>query len=86
MEENKHLEPHFSKAFKEISEILLQNYKDISSFGGSSILGNQSNVSSNMKLNNNLSQMVPDILRKESAKSMTSNQSGSRSGTSGLTA
>ena len=67
MEENKHLEPNFSKSFKEMSEILLQNYRDASSFGASSILGAQSNISGlgpipsgvpNGGFNNNLKDLV----------------------------
>lgn len=79
MEENKHLEPDFSQAFKEMSDILLQNYKDISSIGGeSSVFGGQSNISIGIGsmpkhssgLNNNLKDLAPEFGRKGSVKSL----------------
>ena len=76
MEESKHLEPNFSKSFKDMSDILLQNYHDASSFGASSMLGGQSNISGlgpmpsaipNKGFNNNLRDLVAstEIQRKE---------------------
>ena len=48
MEENKHLDPLLSQAFKQLSDILSLNYKDGSSFAGeNSLFGgeNQKNIS-----------------------------------------
>ena len=39
MEQNKHLEPHFSYAFEELAEILVHNFRDITSLQSGSILG-----------------------------------------------
>jgi len=44
MEYNKSLEPNFSQSFSELSEILLNNYKDSSSIANSSIIGGQSSA------------------------------------------
>lgn len=44
MEQSKHLEPFMSHSFQELSDVLLQNYKDSSS-AGSSVFGSLSVMS-----------------------------------------
>ena len=56
LEQNKHLEPNYSDAFKQLSEVLLNNYKDSSSIASSSIYGGQSQKSG--YINNNLAEKV----------------------------
>jgi hypothetical protein len=56
MEQNKHLEPNISDSFSELSQILLNNYKDNSSIG-SSVYGGSSQYSG-YYMNNNLAELV----------------------------
>ena len=44
MEQTKHLDPYLSHSFQELSDVLLQNYKDSSS-AGSSAFGSYSMIS-----------------------------------------
>jgi hypothetical protein len=85
MELSKHLEPHMSFSFEELSDVLLQNYKESSSVGSGSFLsgisGGKSGAASlpaavnTAGFNNNLRDKVgsPDVLeRSVSNTSLTS--------------
>lgn len=81
MEQSKHLDPFLSDSFQELSDVLLQNYKDSSS-AGSSVFGSYSMMSG---INNQLREkaLKPATTSEQSAEDDASQSGCSQEGSGG---